>query len=109
MIRNKLTLIVLILFSLSLYSCESVKNAIEGKKRSEQSDEFLVQKKNPLAMPPDYEELPTPGNQEVSPETFSDNSDVKDLLNVQEDNNTLETENNDSSSDLETSIMEKIQ
>ena len=47
MIKNKLTFIVILLFSLSLYACESVKNAVEGKKRSEQSDEFLVQKKNP--------------------------------------------------------------
>tara|TARA_B100000401_G_C52185406_1_gene429768 strand:+ start:47 stop:370 length:324 start_codon:yes stop_codon:yes gene_type:complete len=107
MIRNKLTLIVLILFSLSLYSCESVKNAIEGKKRSEQSDEFLVQKKNPLAMPPDYEELPTPGNQEVSPETFSADNEVKDLLNIQE-GDTFDT-NNNNSSNLESSIIEKIQ
>ncbi len=107
MIRNKLTLIVLILFSLSLYSCESVKNAIEGKKRSEQSDEFLVQKKNPLAMPPDYEEMPTPGNQEVSPETFSADNEVKDLLNIQE-GDTFD-KNNNNSSNLESSIIEKIQ
>ncbi len=107
MIRNKLTLIVLILFSLSLYSCESVKNAVEGKKRSEQSDEFLVQKKNPLAMPPDYDELPTPGNQEVSPETFSADNEVKDLLNIQE-GDTFDT-NNNNSSNLESSIIEKIQ
>tara|TARA_Y100000741_G_scaffold83496_1_gene61361 strand:- start:628 stop:954 length:327 start_codon:yes stop_codon:yes gene_type:complete len=108
MIKNKLTFIVILLFSLSLYACESVKNAVEGKKRSEQSDEFLVQKKNPLAMPPDYEEMPTPGNQEVSPETFSDDNEVKDLLNIKEEN-TLGTNNNDNSSDLETSIIKKIQ
>ena len=108
MIKNKLTFIVILLFSLSLYACESVKNAVEGKKRSEQSDEFLVQKKNPLAMPPDYEKMPTPGNQEVSPETFSDDNEVKDLLNIKEEN-TLDTNNNDNSSDLETSIIKKIQ
>ena len=108
MIKNKLTFIVILLFSLSLYACESVKNAVEGKKRSEQSDEFLVQKKNPLAMPPDYEEMPTPGNQEVSPETFSDNNEVKDLLNIKEGDE-LDKNNNDNSSDLETSIIEKIQ
>ena len=107
MIKNKLTLIVLILFSLSLYSCESVKNAVEGKKRSEQSDEFLVQKKNPLAMPPDYDELPAPGNQEVSPETFSADNEVKDLLNIQE-GDTFDS-NNNNSSNLESSIIEKIQ
>ena len=108
MIRNKLTLIVLILFSLSLYSCESVKNAVEGKKRSEQSDEFLVQKKNPLAMPPDYDQLPTPGNQVVSPETFSDDKEVKDILNIQDDD-ASSSNNNDKSSSLESSIIEKIQ
>lgn len=109
MIKNKFKLLLIILFSISLYSCGSVKEAVGAKKRSEQNDEFLVQKKNPLAMPPDYQKLPTPGSQEVSPKTFSDNSEVKDLLNVQESKNTMETDNNGSSSDLETSIIEKIQ
>tara|TARA_B100001175_G_scaffold192108_1_gene162963 strand:+ start:29 stop:355 length:327 start_codon:yes stop_codon:yes gene_type:complete len=107
MIKNKLTLILIIAFSISLYACESVKNAVEGKKRSEQSDEFLVQKKNPLAMPPDYEELPTPGNQKVSPETFSDNNEVKDLLNIKE-SDISGSNNNDNSTDLESSIIKKI-
>ena len=39
--------------------------AFESKKRSDQSDEFLVEKKNPLTMPPDFEKLPTPGDEEV--------------------------------------------
>ena len=59
-------------------------------------------------MPPDYEEMPTPGHQEVSPETFSDNNEVKDLLNIKEGDE-LDKNNNDNSSDLETSIIEKIQ
>jgi len=108
MIKNKLTLILIILFSCSLYACQSAKEAIGSKKRSEQSDEFLVQKKNPLAMPPDFEKLPTPGNQEVSPETFSDDDEVKNLLNIQEVD-TSGSNNNDNSSDLESSIIEKIQ
>ncbi len=106
MIKNKLTFILIIVFLISLQACESVKNAVEGKKRSEQSDEFLVQKKNPLAMPPDYEELPAPGNQEVSPETFSDNNEVKNLLNIKEKD---APESNNNSTDLESSIIEKIQ
>ena len=108
MIKNKLTILIIILFSILLYACESAKNAIEGKKRSEQSDEFLVEKKNPLAMPPDYEKLPTPGNQEVSPETFSDNDKVKDLLNVQ-DSNEIDSNNDTNTADIESSIIEKIQ
>lgn len=34
------------------------------KKRSENSDEFLVEKKNPLTVPPDIDELPVPLDQE---------------------------------------------
>jgi len=106
--KNIFTTILIIIFSLSLYACGTVKEGFSAKKRSEQSDEFLVQKKNPLAMPPDYEKLPTPGNQEVSPETFSGNDEVKDLLNIQEGEISNSNEN-DNSKDLEGSIIEKIQ
>ena len=117
MIKNKLTILIIILFSILLYACESAKTAIVGKKRSEQSDEFLVEKKNPLAMPPDFEKLPTPGNQEVSPETFSDNNELKSLLNIKdcdaseniEDCDTSVSNNSDNSSNIESSILEKIQ
>ena len=108
MIKNKLTISTIIFFSILLYSCQSAKEALEGKKRSEQSDEFLVEKKDPLAMPPDFEKLPTPGNQEVSPETFSDNNELKDLLNI-EDCDTSVSNNSDKSSNIESSILEKIQ
>ena len=117
MIKNKLTILITILFSVLLYSCESTKEALIGKKRSEQSDEFLVEKKNPLAMPPDFEKLPAPGNQEVLPETFSDNKEVKDLLNIEdcdtsvniEDCGTPGSNDSDNSSDLESTIIKKIQ
>ena len=108
MIKNKLTILIIILFSIVLYSCQSAKDALGGKKRSEQGDEFLVEKKNPLAMPPDYEKLPTPGNQEVSPETFSDNDEVKDLLNVQ-DSNEIDSNNDSNTADIESFIIEKIE
>ena len=107
MIKNKLNILIIIFFSFFLYSCQTAKEALGGKKRSEQGDEFLVQKKNPLAMPPDYEKLPTPGGKKVSPETFSKNSDVKDLLNIEESDSS--TDGNDSSGDIESSIIEKIQ
>tara|TARA_B100000029_G_scaffold486957_1_gene541869 strand:- start:32 stop:355 length:324 start_codon:yes stop_codon:yes gene_type:complete len=107
MIKNKLTILIIIFFSIFLYSCQSAKEALEGKKRSEQGDEFLVEKKNPLAMPPDYETLPTPGNEEVSPETFSENKELKNLLNIKDGD--VETNNGTSSGNIESSIIEKIQ
>ena len=108
MIKIKLNILLIILFSILLSSCQSAKEALEGKKRSEQGDEFLVQKKNPLAMPPDYEKIPKPGNQEVSPKTFSDNNDVKDLLNIEESDSTSKVDD-DSSENIESAIIEKIQ
>ena len=107
MIKNKLNILIIILFSFFLYSCQIAKEALGGKKRSEQGDEFLVEKKNPLAMPPDYDELPTPGNEKVSPETFSDNNEVKNLLNIEQNNSSEDDES--SSEDIESSIIKKIQ
>ena len=117
MIKNKLTILIIIFFSILLYSCQATKDAFEGKKRSEQSDEFLVEKKNPLAMPPDFEKLPVPGSQEVSPEIFSDNKEVKDLLNIKdcdtsvniEDCGTPSSNDSDNSSDIVSTIIKKIQ
>ena len=37
----------LLLLLLFLYSCGSVGEALQGKKRSDQGDEFLIDKKNP--------------------------------------------------------------
>ena len=107
MIKNKLNILIIIFFSFFLYSCQTAKEALGGKKRSEQGDEFLVQKKNPLAMPPDYEILPTPGNEKVSPETFSENNEIKDLLKIEESNSI--TDGNDNAGNIESSIIEKIQ
>ena len=106
--KNKKLLAILILLGLFLYSCQTATEALQGKKRSDQSDEFLVEKKNPLAMPPDFDKLPTPGNQEVSTEMFSDNNEVKDLLNIDENKNQI-IEKDENSTDIESSILEKIQ
>ena len=57
MIKNKIKLLLLLLILLS--SCQAVKDGLTGKK-NENSDEFLVQKKNPLELPPDFNKLPVP-------------------------------------------------
>ena len=53
-------ILILLLF---LYSCGSVGEALQGKKRSDQGVEFLIDKKNPLTMPPDFDKLPEPGEE----------------------------------------------
>ena len=52
--------IIFILISLLLLtSCQSAKDAFTLKKKST-ADEFLVEKKSPLVLPPDYGKLPVP-------------------------------------------------
>ena len=77
----------LIFLLLLLYSCGSVGEALQGKKRSEQGDEFLIDKKNPLAMPPDFDKLPKPGeaNIDSTKDIVSNQSNIKDLLKKQND------------------------
>ena len=72
-------LIFLLLF---LYSCGSVGEALQGKKRSDQGDEFLIDKKNPLVMPPDFDKLPKPGDTNIQSvkQIQSEDSNIKNLL-----------------------------
>ena len=104
--RNKIkALLISILLIFFQSSCQSTKEALQGKKRSEQSDEFLVKKKNPLQMPPDMNKLPMPGDDlEVSSQ--SNDKEVKDLLKIKDDNN---SEDSSSGSDLLNNMKKKIQ
>ena len=54
---NKNFFLIISLFILC--SCQGVKDALSGKKY-ENSDEFLVIKKNPLVLPPNFNDLPKP-------------------------------------------------
>ena len=103
--KNTLNLILLITLVPLLTFCGGVRDALEGKKRSDQSDEFLVKKKNPLQMPPDMNKLPTPGEDfEISSQTNI--GEIKDLLKIKENNNTEDTS---SGSDLLNNMKKKIQ
>ena len=103
--KNKLKLILIFSLIPFLTNCGGVRDALEGKKRSDLSDEFLVKKKNPLQMPPDMNKLPMPGDDlEVSSQ--SKNEEVKDLLKIKDDDN---SEDSSSGSDLLNNMKKKIQ
>ena len=107
MIKNNLIRLILVFFTFLLYSCGSLGDALQGKKRSNQSDEFLVEKKNPLAMPPDFEKMPSPGNQDDSTDVPKDNNEVKDLLSIDGSSKKVEETSNEPN-DIESSILKKI-
>ena len=104
---NKILKISKLLFFLTfLYSC-GVGEALQGKKRSDQGDEFLIDKKNPLVLPPDFDKLPKPGevNIKSSKDIENNQSNIKNLLKNTDDEN---VSNSDESTSIESSILKKI-
>ena len=95
----------LVISLLLLCSCQGVKDALSGKKY-ESSDEFLVIKKNPLILPPNFNDLPTP--KDVTDTTQIENleNEIEDLLSSIKDDE--EVSESSSSSDTESFVLEKI-
>ncbi len=90
---------------LLLLSCGIVKEGFQNPKKKS-SDEFLVEKKSPLVMPPNFNELPIPKRSQN--DENSDDNKIKELLDDKEttlNNNSKTTETNNS---LEENLIEKI-
>ena len=84
--NNKILLILTTCFALT--ACQSVKDGLSGNK-SNNSDEFMVKKKNPLILPPKYLELPKPTNEYEEDEVFEDEVfDIQKLLSIKTENET---------------------
>jgi len=93
-----------IFFFIALQSCGTIKEGFSSQKKNS-SDEFLVEKKSPLVMPPNFDELPTPTIDEVPTEDKS--SSIKSLITSNEEP-TSSTQNNETNQNLESSILKKI-
>ena len=97
-----------ILFCLCLIlfvqSCAAVKEGFSNQKKNN-TDEFLVEKKAPLVMPPNYNELPIPKEGDLS--TEKNNNNVKDLISSSEDQKSVSTDSNSANS-IEKSVLDKI-
>tara|TARA_Y100000590_G_scaffold237787_1_gene267595 strand:- start:846 stop:1175 length:330 start_codon:yes stop_codon:yes gene_type:complete len=104
--KKIITYLFLLLF---LFSCSGAKDALQGKKRSDNSDEFLVEKKNPLTVPPDINKLPVPLDQEEEDQVNKqEDIDIKKVLKIEENQNVNDESNNTEENSLEKSILEKI-
>ena len=103
--------LIFLLFFLLLFSgCQDVKKGLSGKK-IDQGEEFLVIKKNPLVVPPDFEKMPIPKNEikksnSIEVENNQDN-DFKKLLKTQDQNVDL-SDSRENPGDLEKKIIDKI-
>ena len=98
---KKINFIFLLYLVLTFSSCGTVKEGFKNQ-RKDNSDEFLVEKKSPLVMPPDYNELPLPNSSKVPNE--ASNSEIKELI-FEKSDTTAESE---SEINLENLLLEKI-
>ena len=101
-------LIISLLIPLFLNSCGTVAEGLGGSKKKG-SDEFLVEKKSPLVLPPSFGELPEPGKEpeENIISEKKDTSDIEDIINQSSSTNTSE-ESDDTKNSIEQSIIKKI-
>ena len=94
----------ILIVSLLLFSCSGGLEGFKFKRKSTSGDEFLIEKKDPLVLPPDFSKLPNP--EEDIQETEKEESQIE----IEFKNDNSENENTDkSSTSLEKSILEKIQ
>tara|TARA_B100001996_G_C18598741_1_gene568980 strand:- start:684 stop:983 length:300 start_codon:yes stop_codon:yes gene_type:complete len=81
-----------------LNNCQGFKDALEGKNQKT-TDEFLVKKKDPLILPPDYDKLPVPRTKQ--------SREKGSLESVFKSSKDLDV-NSESISELESAILKEL-
>ena len=104
MVKNIKSLLLIIFSTILVSSCASVQKALDPKNKNG-TDEFLVEKKSPLSMPPSFEELPVPSNQKITQENQTNS--IKSLITDKKisDEKIINAE---ADKDFEQSILDKI-
>ena len=103
MIKNIKFSLLIIFSTIFISSCGSVQKAFDPQNKNT-SEEFLIEKKSPLSIPPSFEELPVPSNEKVNKESQINN--IESLITEKSNNEKLETVESDK--DFEQSILDKI-
>ncbi|MBD1164438.1 DUF3035 domain-containing protein [Pelagibacterales bacterium SAG-MED13] len=98
---------IIIFIGLFLYSCKAAEG-FKLKKKSSQGEEFLIEKKDPLVMPPEFSKLPQPDDELKT--TKEEEIDFKTVLTE----NSSERDKNNSIEDvsenkIKKSILKQIQ
>ena len=95
--------LIYFLILIPLFGCESAREGFTLKKKNN-SDEFLIEKKNPLIMPPEYGDLPVPGDFKAQSDTAG--KDEFEKIITKSKNKT--SEKNIKKTNIEQSVLEKI-
>ena len=97
-------IIISFIFLLFTYSCGSLSDAgkVLRNEKTRTTDEFLVKKRDPLILPPDYSKLPVPDTLKQSGK--EKDNEIKNILKIPKSQNS----NNSKASSIEQLIIEKI-
>lgn len=101
MIKN---LFLISLITIFLHNCSTLKEGFESQRKNS-TDEFLVEKKQPLVMPPNYNELPEPESSKINE---TENKDFKNMVIKKENNLEDKSINNSIKTNTEKFILDKI-
>ena len=99
-------LLIFSILTITLNSCGTMKEGLTSQKKKS-TDEFLVKKKSPLIMPPDFEELPIPGN-ENQEQKNNENLEIKSLITGSDNKSSKSQNSSNQDTNFENSILEKI-
>ena len=97
---------IILVFFIYLAGCQSIKDGLEGNKKTKSAEEFLIQKKNPLVLPPDYSKLPLPKNNSEEELKAQNEFDLEKI--IKKDSKTVKSNSVEINSSLEKSIIDKI-
>ena len=104
--KNFKFVLSIILVSSYMSGCGTVKEGFVGTKKKN-SDEFLIEKKNPLVLPPEFETLPQPTSKEAN----TNNNQEFNIEKIINENSTIKKSSSTTtknSGSLDKSILEKI-
>ena len=93
------------LMFVSLASCGTVKEGFSMQKK-DNSDEFLVEKKSPLLMPPNFNELPIPKSEIILEN--NQNDEIKKLITKSDNNSSNTDSSTNNKSNFEELLLGKI-
>ena len=102
---KKINIILIFFISIFIFnSCTTLRDGFSSQKKNS-TDEFMVKKKSPLVMPPEFDELPVP--EEVN--QILENNEETDIKKLITNNENSSNENSTSqNTDFESLILEKI-
>ena len=104
---KKTKILLLFLISITFLSaCSTISDGFRSQKK-DSIDEFMVEKKSPLVMPPDFDELPLPNQNNQNSEKEKE-ADIKSLISNNEDTSNNTQNSSNQNTNFENSILEKI-